>query len=684
MANTIRIKRRSSGAVGAPASLQNAELAFNEVDDVLYYGKGTGGTGGTATTIEAIGGKGAFVGLTGDQSVAGAKTFTGEVHVPTPTALSHAINKAYADSLVPNVLAGSGITVTTGTGSVTIAVDSSIARLASPTFTGLVTTPAGSTSQAGGLKLTSGSLKTTPVVGDAGGVEFDGTNLYVINSAAARKTLAFTDSNVASATQLATARTINGVSFNGTANISINLNNSLTAGSYLTGGSFNGGAAATFAVDATATNTASKVVARDASGNFSAGTITAALSGNASTATKLETARTLSVTGDATGSMTFDGSANASAAVTLASIGTAGTYTKVTTDAKGRVTAGTTLAATDIPTLTASKISDFDTQVRLSRPEQLAAPIAPLPMNSQRITGLAEPINASDAATKNYVDLAVQGLDPKQSVKAATTANIATLSGAMTVDGIALVAGDRVLVKDQTTPSQNGIYVVSATAWTRAVDASTWDELVSAYVFVEQGATNADNGFLFTVDQGGTLGTTNVTVVQFNGAGQVVAGNGLTKNGNQIDVGAGTGIAVAADSVGLTGQALALHNLATNGIFVRTGAGTVAARSVAASGTGISVTNGDGVAGNPTVTLTAALSSIGGQAPVADTLPYFTSASTAALATVTAFGRSLLDDADAATGRSTLGLGSMATQNANAVAITGGSIDGITFDCGTF
>ena len=74
MANTIRIKRRSSGIAGAPASLQNAELAYNEVDDILYYGKGTGGEGGTATTIPAIAGSGAFVGLAGTQTITGNKT----------------------------------------------------------------------------------------------------------------------------------------------------------------------------------------------------------------------------------------------------------------------------------------------------------------------------------------------------------------------------------------------------------------------------------------------------------------------------------------------------------------------------------------------------------------------------------------------------------------------------------
>jgi hypothetical protein len=322
--------------------------------------------------------------------------------------------------------------------------------------------------------------------------------------------------------------------------------------------------------------------------------------------------------------------------------------------------------------------------VRATRLDQLAAPTSDLALGGYRLMGLGDPQGAQDAVTKAYVDLTVQGLEPKQSVRAASTANIATLSGPMTLDGVALVAGDRVLVKDQTTASQNGIYVVAAGGWARSIDADVWGELVSAYVFVESGTVNADMGYLSTVDPGGTLGTTAVTFVQFTAAGQILAGAGLTKSGNTLDVGAGTGIAVAADTVGLTGQALAVHNLAANGLVARTAAATMAARAIAVSGTGISVSNGDAVAGNPTLSLSAALASVGGLTPVADRLAYYTGASTAALVSLTAFARTLLDDADAATARSTLGLGSLATQSSASVAITGGTIDGIALDGGTF
>jgi hypothetical protein len=322
--------------------------------------------------------------------------------------------------------------------------------------------------------------------------------------------------------------------------------------------------------------------------------------------------------------------------------------------------------------------------VRATRLDQLAAPAADFALGGYRLTGLGDPQSAQDAVTKAYVDLTVQGLEPKQSVRAASTANIATLSGPMTLDGVTLVAGDRVLVKDQTTVAQNGIYVVATGAWARSTDADVWGELVSAYVFVESGTVNADMGYLATVDPGGTLGTTAVTFVQFTGAGQILAGAGLTKSGNTLDVGAGAGIAVAADTVGLTGQALAVHNLATNGLVARTAAATVAARSIAVSGTGLAVANGDGVAANPTLSLTAALASVGALTPAADRIGYYTGAATAALATLTAFARTLLDDADAATSRATLGLGTLATQDAGAVTLTGGSLNGFAIDGGTF
>lgn len=214
-----------------------------------------------------------------------------------------------------------------------------------------------------------------------------------------------------------------------------------------------------------------------------------------------------------------------------------GSYTKVTVDAKGRITSATNLSSGDLPahTHTSSNITDFHTAVRTNRLDQMAVPTTSLNINSQKITNLADPTNPQDAATKNYVDNAITGLSWKKSVRVATTGNI-TLSGTQTIDGIAVVVGDRVLVKNQTTSSQNGIYIVSSSSWSRASDVDTWAELVSAAVFIEQGTINADTAWICNVDSGGTLGTTPVNWTQFNGVAELVAGNGLSKTGNQVDV----------------------------------------------------------------------------------------------------------------------------------------------------
>ena len=117
MANTLRIKRRSSaGAAGSPTSLENAELAFNEADNILYYGTGTGGAGGSATSVIAIGGYGAYTTLGTTQTITGNKTFSGTVVVPTPSANTHAATKAYVDSSLPTLTGTENqITYTSGT-----------------------------------------------------------------------------------------------------------------------------------------------------------------------------------------------------------------------------------------------------------------------------------------------------------------------------------------------------------------------------------------------------------------------------------------------------------------------------------------------------------------------------------------------------------------------------------------
>ena len=600
MSNTIRIKRRASGAAGAPSSLENAELAFNEVGDVLYYGKGTGGAGGSATTVEAIAGSGAFLALTGTQTVAGSKTYSGTLIAPT---------------------------------------------------------------QSGGD----------------------------------------------SSTKVATTAYVQG-----------------EIGSFITGN------------------------------------------------------QTVTLSGDATGSGTTG------ITVTLANSGvSAGTTSGITVDAKGRITAITGLAASDIPSLSASKISDFDSTVQANRLDEMAAPTSAVDFNSQRITGVSDPTGAQDAATKSYVDAVKTGLDVKDSVKVATTGNL-TLSGTQTIDGVSVAADERVLVKDQTDASENGIYDCKAGAWARSSDFDSNTEVTSgAFTFVEQGTVNADAGFVLTTDGSITVGTTDLAFTQFSGAGSVSAGDGLSKSGNTLsaDLKANSGLVISGgeisidlDASGISGSlgiadggtnatsasaartnlgvaigsdvqahdailddVAALTQAANKGIFFDT-ANSAATFDLTAAGRAL-LDDADAAAQRTTLGLAigtnvqafdAELAAIAGLTSAANKLPFFTGSGTADLADLTAFARTLLDDANAsaarttlglaigsdvqafnsqlaafaalsnsdgnfvvgngstfvvesgATARTSLGLGSIATQASNNVSITGGSISGIELDGGTF
>ncbi len=187
------------------------------------------------------------------------------------------------------------------------------------------------------------------------------------------------------------------------------------------------------------------------------------------------------------------------------------------------------LVVADIPTLTASKVSDFDTQVRTSRLDQMAA--------ATSVVSGVTPISDANFATKGYVDSTSEGLDVKDSVKVATTANI-TLANTQTVDGVSLAANDRVLVKDQSTSSQNGLYkVVDGGSWTRTDDLAAGSDAAGAFTFVEQGSTYSDVGFVCSSNKGSAVtGTNNLAFTQFSGQSTVTAGNGLDKSGNELSL----------------------------------------------------------------------------------------------------------------------------------------------------
>jgi len=160
-------------------------------------------------------------------------------------------------------------------------------------------------------------------------------------------------------------------------------------------------------------------------------------------------------------------------------------------------------------------------------------------VNNSRISNVTDPTQAQDAATKAYVDAVKQALDIKDSVRVATTANITIstdLNVGDTIDGVTLADGDRVLVKDQSSGSENGIYIAGSSP-VRSADANTSAEVTAGlFVFVEEGTVNADNGFVLTTNDDITLDTTALTFVQFSGAGQIVAGDALSKSGNTLNV----------------------------------------------------------------------------------------------------------------------------------------------------
>jgi hypothetical protein len=419
------------------------------------------------------------------------------------------------------------------------------------------------------------------------------------------------------------------------------------------------------ATTATNANTASAIVARDGSGNFTAGTITANLTGNvsgssgsttgnAATATALATARAIN-------GVNFDGTA------------------AITVTAAAGTLSGNTLAAG----VTASSLTSLGT-------------IASLTATAGTIS--TTPTASTDIANKLYVDTVAQGLDAKASCVAATTADI-TLSGAQTIDGVSVVAGNRVLVKNQSLSQNNGIYLCASGSWTRTTDANTWDALTSAFTFIEQGTANGDCGFVCTANAGGTLGTTALPWSQFSGAGTFTAGTGLTLTGSVFSLTSpvavanggtgltslGTGVATFLGTPSSANLAAAVSDetgsgalvFATSPTLVTPNLGAASATSIAASGTvtgsNLSGTNtGDqttitGNAGSATILQTARNIngvSFNGSADITVT---------AAAGTLT--GATL---ASGVTASSLTSLGTIASLVATTADINGGTIDGTT------
>ncbi len=209
---------------------------------------------------------------------------------------------------------------------------------------------------------------------------------------------------------------------------------------------------------------------------------------------------------------------------------------------------------------------------------------------------VATPTDANHIATKGYVDAARQGLDVKQSVRVASTAPVAiatALEAGDTVDGVELVAGDRVLLKNQTTASENGIYVaVASGAASRSSDANgtadTGELKAGTFVFVEEGTVNSDKGFVVSTNGTITVDSTSIAWTQFSGAGSFTAGDGISQDGNTIHVNVvANRTAITGDAVDIASTYVGQNSITTVGT-ITTGVWNGTDVAVADGGTGAS------------------------------------------------------------------------------------------------
>ncbi len=824
MANTIRIKRRSSGgATGAPSSLENAELAYNEADDTLYYGKGTGGAGGTATTVEAIAGAGAYVTKGTVQTISGNKTFSGTVTVATPSSNMHAATKKYVDDSISSVAtsfsvagdSGTTQTITSGSDTLTIAGGTGIDSVAGSTDTITLSIDSTVATLTGSQELTNKTLTSPTISGlyvSDSSITFEGssadayeTTLTVANPTADRTitlpdattTLVGADTtNTLTNKTFDTAGTGNSFSVNGNAitsyvgsgsNVVLSTNPTITNlfanGLTIEGASivFEGATANDYETTLTVTDpTADRTLTLpNASGTIAlTSDITTAVNGVAtsftvagdsgSSQTITSGSDTLTIAGG-TGLSSVAGATDTvtinldNTAVTAGSYGSSTEVASLTVDAQGRLTsasntsirtastsqtglasfsssdfavstgevtiksggvdnaqlanstitlgsstltlgstttsvAGITELAVDNMNFNGNEISTTDTNGNLSLNP---AGTGSVTVNGHKITNLGTPVDDSDAATKGYVDNKVTGLSWKQAVHVLSSSNVAlTGSTPLEIDGHTLNDGERVLLTGQTTASEKGIYDIDISGGsytlTRSSDADVYTELHGLAVFVQQGTSYANTGWVQTTDNLSNF--SGQAWAQFSGAGAYGAGSGLSLDGStfNVNVDANGGIEISGDAVVLkssvAGAGLTLSSgvLAVGGtadkITVDADAITIASTyagqssittlgtiatgtwnateiAIAKGGTG-ATSAGDartnlGLAiGTNVQAYNANLAAIAGLTSAADALPYFTGSGTAAVTTLSSFIRGLLDDADAATARTTLGVDS--------------------------
>ena len=641
MANTIRIKRRTSGAAGAPSGLKNAELAFNEVDETLYYGKGD--SSGDATSVLAIAGPGAFATLTGAQTISGNKTFTGTVIVPTPSSNTHAATKAYVDTAVSAVsgsftLAGDGGTSQTITLGDTLTVSGGTGLTATAGTGDKVTIDLDNTAVTAG-SYGSATAVSTFTVDSQGRLTAAGTANIAIastavtdfNEAVADAVGAMVSSNTESGISVSYDDADNTLDFD-VADFTITL-----------GGDLSGSATVTNLGNATLTATIaanSVALGTDTTGNYvsdvtaGTGVTVSHTPGEGSTAT-VSIGQAVATSDSPTfagltlnsGSILFEGATADAHETTLAVTDPTADRTITLPDATGTIALlGSIALGTDT---TGNYMADLTAGTGVT--------ITHTPGEGSNATIAIGQAVATNSNVQ-FNDVAAGG-------NVTITGNLTVNGTTTTVNSTTVTVDDKNLELGATaSPSDVGADGGGITLKGTTDKTFNWVDATDAWTSSEH--LNLASGKAFYIN-----GT---SVLSGNTLGSGVTASSLTSVGT-IATGTWQGTAVGI-SYGGTGA---------------TDAGTARANLGLAIGTNVQAYD-------------AELAAIAGLTSAADRLPYFTGSGTASLATFTSFGRSLVDDEDASAGRTTLGLGSIVTQNSNNVSITGGSIDGITFDGGTF